>query len=186
MKHKFKYVCYDKKVLLDGCDRLSTFMKRLSKQSDEDHGMGWTSDEYKGMGFEAFVEVLIKASPVDKRINITNYRPHNIRMDGPDMGIDGFGLSHNGKHHTVQIKFRSNVVEDLTTQDMISNFVAKTTSHPEYHDADMTIFTTAKGLGFKISEKMYHNRVRTIGYEDLKNFVDGNKAFWDRFRNEIA
>jgi len=148
--------------------------------------MGWTVDDYKGMAFEAFVEVLIKASPVDKRINITNYRPHNNREDGQDMGIDGYGLSHNGNKHTIQAKFRSNITEDLTTKDMISNFVAKTTSNPEYRDADMTLFTTAKGLGFKISEKMYHNRVRTLGYQELSNMVDGNNAFWERFRNELA
>lgn len=186
MKHKFKHVCYDKKALLDGCSKIATFMRRLAKQSAENHGMGWTPDEYKGMGFEAFVEVLIKASPVDKRINITNYRPHCTRTDGPDMGIDGFGLSHNGNKHTVQVKFRSNVMEDLSTKDMISNFVAMTTSNPQYRDADMTIFTTAKGLGFKISEKMYHNRVRTLGYNEISSLVDGNNAFWERFRKEMA
>lgn len=186
MKHIFKHICYDKDALLDKVNTLSKFISKVEAQSHENHGMGWTSDEYKGFAFEAFVEVLIKASPVDKRINITNYRPHSNREDGQDMGIDGYGMSHNGNLHTVQVKYRSNVVTDLNTKDMISNFVAKTTSSPRYRDADMTLFTTARGLNYKVAEDMYHSRVRTLGYNELSNLVDKNTAFWERFRKELS
>jgi hypothetical protein len=186
MKHPFRYRCYDAKKLLDGCEKLSTFMSRVNKQAGEDRGMGWSADDYKGMAFEALVEVLITASPIDKRIGIKEYRPHNHKTDGQDMGIDGYGLSHNGNLHTVQIKYRSDVMSDLTTKDMISNFVATTTASPVYKEADMTLFTTAKGLGQKISESMYHNRVRTLGFTELKKLVDTNQAFWDYFREEMG
>ena len=186
MKHRFQYICYDKKKLLDGCNKLSTFITRVNKQAAEDHGMGWTPDEYKGMAFEALVEVLICASPIDKRINIKEYRPHSSKLDGQDMGIDGYGVSHNGNLHTIQIKFRSDVLSDLNTRDMISNFVAKTTSSPVYKDADMTLFTTAKGLGQKISENMYHDRVKTRGFKEIAKLVDANLAFWDLFRSEMG
>ena len=186
MKHSFQYVCYDAKKLLDGCNKLNTFMTRVNKQSQEDRGMGWTPDEYKGMAFEALIEVLVCSSPIDKRIGIKDYRPHNTKLDGPDFGIDGYGLRHNGNLHTVQIKFRSDVMSELTTRDMISNFVAKTTSSPVYKDADMTIFTTAKGLGQKIAEDMYHGRVRTLGFNEIKKLVDNNQAFWDLFRAEMG
>jgi hypothetical protein len=138
------------------------------------------------MGFEAFVEILVTASPIDKRIGIKDYRPHSNKLDGQDMGIDGYGLSHNDNLHTIQIKFRSDVMGDLSTRDMISNFVAKTTSSPTYKDADMTLFTTAKGLGQKIAEDMYHGRVRTLGFNELKKLVDNNQAFWDVFRREMG
>jgi hypothetical protein len=186
MKHRFQYVCYDAKALLEGCNKLSTFMNRINKQSKEDRGMGWSADEYKGFAFEAFVEVLVCASPVDKRIGIKEYRPASSKIDGPDMGIDGYGLSHDGKLHTIQVKFRSDVMSDLSTRDMISNFVAKTTSSPVYRDADMTIFTTAKGLGQKIADEMYHGRVRTLGFTELKKLVDDNQSFWDLFRKEMG
>jgi hypothetical protein len=101
------------------------------------------------------------------------------------MGIDGFGFSHNGNLHTIQIKFRNDVMSELNTKDMISNFVAKTTSSPVYKDADMTLFTTAKGLGQKIAEDMYHGRVRTLGHKELSKLIDGNQAFWDLFRTEM-
>ena len=185
MKHPFKYRCYNAGRLLADCNKLSTFMNRLNKQATEDHSMGWTADEYKGMGFEAFVEVLVTASPIDKRIGIKGYRPHSNKLDGQDMGIDGYGLSHNDNLHTIQVKFRSDVMSDLSTRDMISNFVANTTSSPKYKDADMTLFTTAKGLGQKIAEDMYHGRVRTLGFNELKKLVDDNQSFWDLFRDQM-
>jgi hypothetical protein len=186
MKHNFKNRCYDPAKLLSGCDKLSTFMNRVSKQAQEDRGMGWSADEYKGMAFEALIEVLICASPIDKRIGIKDYRPADSKIDGPDMGIDGYGLSHNGNLHTIQIKYRSDVMTDLTTKDMISNFVAKTTSSPKYQNADMTVFTTAKGLNQKVAEDMYHSRVRTLGYNDLSKLINSNLAFWEMFRSEMG
>lgn len=80
----------------------------------------------------------------------------------------------------------SNITEDLTTKDMISNFVANTVANPKFQHADMTVFTTAKGLNKKISDIMYHNRVRTFGYEELSKLLDNNDAFWDRYRSEIG
>lgn len=186
MKHRFRNICYDADRLLKDVSDLKSFMRNLERQAKEDHAMSWTADEYKGMAFEALIEVLISASPIDKRINITDYRPHDSRVDGRDMGIDGFGRSHNGNHHTVQIKYRIDPTAVLTTKDSISNFVAKTMSHPDYRDADMTIFTTAQDLHQIIAEDMYHGRVRTVGRRDLAKLVDNNPAFWNRFRSEMG
>lgn len=186
MKHRFRWTCYDAEELLSGVDKLSTFMNRINKQAEEEHHKGWSPDDYKGMGFEALVEVLIKNSPVDKRINIVDYRPHSSRLDGSDVGIDGYGNNHSGIPATVQIKFRSNIMEDLKTRDSISNFVATTTANPKFKDADMVIFTTAKDLNQFLAEKMYHDRVRTLGYYELTKLIDGNMSFWNRFRKEMG
>jgi hypothetical protein len=161
-------------------------MSRLVKQSDSDPD-SWEPETYRGDGFEAFVECLINASPIDKRINITNYRPWDSKADGPDMGVDGVGKSGNtNRDHAIQVKFRSNTEQTLTANyDHISNFVAKSESHfgP---DRDMTIFTTAKDLLSPINEGMYGNRVRTLGYRDLCKLVDTNRPFWDHFRQEMG
>jgi len=193
MQHRFRYLCYDAATLLDGCSKLSTFVRRVNKQSEEDHGMGWSPDEYKGFAFEAFVEVLVTSSPIDKRINIKNYRPAKSKVDGRDMGIDGYGESHNGNLHTVQAKFRSDCTADLTTKDGISNFVANTDSrhkcdpdYQKYAGVDMTVFTTAKDLNQIVKEEMYYGRVRVIGFNDLRKLVDGNDAFWDEFRRQMV
>ena len=184
--HRFRYIGYDHTTLLQGVNKLSTFMSRLDKQAQEDHGMGWTPDEYKGMAFEALAELLIKLSPVDKRINIVNYEPHSARKHGKDVGIDGYGESHNGNKHTIQIKARWNTEIELKTKDGISNFVATTTAHPDYKDADMTVITSAKDVNQFLREKMYHNRVRVIGHAELTQLLDGNSAFWDTFRSKYG
>jgi len=77
-------------------------------------------------------------------------------------------------------------MEDLKTKDSISNFVATTTSNPKYKDADMLILTTAKDLNQFLEEKMYHGRVRTLGYKELSSLLDGNNSFWNVFRAEMG
>lgn len=186
MKHRFRWTCYDPEALLKGVDTLSKFMNRVNKQSEEDHHKGWTADEYKGMAFEAMCEVFVKYSPIDMRVNVVDYRPHSSKLDGPDVGIDGYGITHNGRPVTIQCKFRSNIMEDLKTKDSISNFVATTTSNPKFKDADMLILTTAKDLNQFLEEKMYHGRVRTLGYKELSSLLDRNDAFWNTFRAEMG
>jgi len=186
MKHRFRYTCYDATALLSDVDKLSTFMRRVNKQAEEEHHKGWSPDDYKGMSFEGLIEVFIKYSQIDKRVGVVDYRPHSPKLDGPDVGIDGYGLTHDGRVVTVQIKFRSNIMEDLKTKDSISNFVATTTANPKFKDADMVLFTTAKDLNQFLDEKMYHGRVRTLGYKELSKMLDGNSAFWDRFRKEMG
>jgi hypothetical protein len=182
MKHDFKAICYDVDALLEGVETLAQFMRRLIKQSETKPDY-WPPMEYRGKGFEAFVEVLINASPIDKRIGIVGYVP--VLED--DMGVDGEGASFDGKPHTVQVKFRSNTTKQLTAnQDHISNFVAKSLSMHKGEDIDMTIFTTAKDLLEPVNQGMYHGQVRTLGVKELKRLVDKNPAFWSLFRKELT
>lgn len=188
MKHRFKNICPNAGELLNNVNKLSTFLGRIEKLCKDPLWIsnGWSADEYKGDALEAFVEVLINASPIDKRIGIIDYRPSSVKLDGPDMGIDGYGRSHNNTPHTVQVKYRSDFTKDLTANaDSISNFVANTTTHPVYKDADMTIFTTANALNRQVSENMYHDRIRVLGYNELRKLVDDNIPFWNIFRAEM-
>lgn len=188
MKHRFRNLCVDAPALLNDVNRLSVFMRRLNQQSaaQEGNGYGWTADEYKGDAFEALVEVLVCASSIDKRLNLKSYEPADRRKHGRDMGVDGYGASHNGNPHCVQIKYRSNTREDLTTRDGVSNFAAFVGLNPLYQGADLTVITTARGLNDTLSEQMYSNRIRTLGYRDLCKLVDDNQAFWDLFRTEMG
>jgi hypothetical protein len=160
-------------------------MTRLTKQSENDPDM-WDPILYRGDGFEAFVETLITLSPIDKRINIVDYTPWDTKKHGPDMGVDGLGISHDGVRHSVQIKFRANTQRELTAnEDHISNFVAKTLSMYQGQTVDMTLFTTAKSLKDIVNENMYHGQVRTLGYKELSKLVDNNIPFWKLFRAEF-
>jgi hypothetical protein len=185
MKHRFKDTCLEPAKLLDGCYKLSTFMGRLNKMSvaQQGNGYGWTADEFKGDGFEALVEVMINCMQGDKRIGIRNYAP----WEGKDMGIDGVGVTNevNPRPVTVQIKYRSNVKEELTTADGISNFVAMSTTHDDYKDAVMVYFTTAKGINRNILEQMYNDKPVVFNHANIKKFIDNNAFFWDTFRTEM-
>jgi hypothetical protein len=153
-------------------------------ESQQGNGYGWTSDEFKGDGFEALIEVMINCMQGDKRIGIRNYAP----WQGKDMGIDGVGSSNEPKIRpvTVQIKYRSNVTEELTTADGISNFVAMSATHDAYKDAHMVYFTTAKGINQTILEQMYNNKPKVFAHKDIKRLIDNNAYFWDTFRSEMS
>ena len=188
MKHRFNDTCsnIDKHTLLDNCYTLNDFMKRLVKLSDKNKD-DWDPMTYRGDGLEALVEVLINSSPIDKRINITNYLPWDSAIHGDDMGVDGVGVSHDGKPHTVQVKFRSDTQHTLTAnEDHVGNFVAKSSSMHQGQVIDMTIFTTASGLSDRVNEGMFHNGVRTVGYDHIKKMIDHNEAFWIIFRSEMG
>lgn len=180
IKHPFKSICYDVNELLDGCATLNKFMRRLEKQANK-YPARFDYNKYVGFGFEAFIECLIKLSPIDKRINIINYKP----VTKGDMGVDGFGVGHDGKTHTVQCKYRSNVTTWLTAnEDHVSNFHSH--SHAKYKASHMTIFTTARGLNQVVAEQMFNNEVRTHGYEELKKLVDDNLSFWAEFKSALT
>jgi len=186
MKHRFKNTCYDPVALLNGCTKLSTFMKRITTQSLQQPDM-WEPETYRGDGFEALVEVLINCSPIDKRINIIDYCPWDSLVDGPDMGVDGVGKSHDSTNHTVQIKFRNDVKYQLTAnEDHISNFVAKSMCMYYMQPVNMTLFTTALELRQDILNDMYHNKIQVLGYAQLAQLVDMNIPFWELFLKELT
>jgi len=179
MIHHFPKICYNADELLNDCNKVSTFIKRLRKQADSNPDY-FEPHSYFGDGFEALVETLIKNSPIDPRIYIRDYRP----ITENDMGVDGFGYGPDGEIHTVQVKARSNPDGVLTAnRDHISNFVAH--SQMKYKATHMTIFTTAKDLHEEINEQMYMGSVRTIGYNDLRKLLDKNENFWRIFRDEV-
>ena len=186
MEHRFKDTCLDSNKLLDGCYKLSTFMNRLNKMANEQvgNGYGWTADEFKGDGFEALIEVLINAMSTDKRIGIRNYLPNTER----DMGIDGRGITNevNSRPVTVQVKYRSDVTSELTTQDGISNFIANTTLDDDLKNAHMVFFTTAKGINRSVLTEMYFDKPKVFGFNDIRKLIDNNPAFWDAFRAEMS
>jgi hypothetical protein len=185
MKHRFKHICYNVNDLLIGCTTLKEFIKRADKQSKL-HPENWDSETYKGDALEALVEVLINSSPIDKRINITNYSPWNTDTQGKDRGIDGTGLSHDEKPHTVQIKSRTNTTGYLeANNDKLSNFVAMSCTLYMGKEVDMTIFTTAEGVVNHTLEEMYSDKVRVIGYKEMAKLIDNNLAFWKTFYNEM-
>jgi hypothetical protein len=177
LEHHFTNTCYDIDELLNGVNKMSTFLKRLDTQSQKNPNM-WDPDKYKGDGFEAFVEALIKLSPADKRINIQNYHPTTV----DEKGVDGIGesLDTPGGWHTVQAKYRRDTQRYITEgKDHIAMFPAY--SFAKYKPTYMTLFTSAKGLHPNLEG--FEGTVNVIGYEQLRKFVDNNTGFWANFYN---
>lgn len=181
LNHFFKLNCHDLKGLLKDCNKLSAYCSRLEKQSLLFPNR-YDPNKYKGDGFELFCEALIKFSPIDNRIGITNYRV----VEGQDIGVDGFGIGMNGFPITVQCKYRT-INDSLLTanQDHLSNFTSASVLHYEVRKEDtknMLILTTAKGLHHFTDAEMFKNKVRCLGFKQLRSLVDKNNLFWDLFR----
>lgn len=179
--HKFIDRAHNLPELLIDCNKLSTYCNRLEKQSVL-YPDRYDPDKYKGDGFELFVEALIKLSPIDNRIGITEYR---VTDKDIDTGIDGYGIGINGKFATVQVKFRSNNTKLLTANnDHLSNFVMSSLFEGVDKDTktNMLIVTTAEGLHYFTDNEMFLNSVRCIGYRQLRELVDNNIPFWNMFR----
>ncbi|MFV2013887.1 MAG: hypothetical protein ACC656_00525, partial [Candidatus Heimdallarchaeota archaeon] len=73
LEHHFLNTCHDIDGLLRDVKKINTFITRLINQSTL-YPNRYTPDDYKGDGFEFFVEALIKLSPIDNRIGITKYQ----------------------------------------------------------------------------------------------------------------
>jgi len=181
LQHPFLTRCYNLTELLTNCHLLSTFCGRLEKQSKLFPDR-IRPDKYKGDGFELLIEALLKLSPVDNRLGIFNYQPADERSD---KGIDGRGLGIDGKLATIQIKYRSNHDQLLTTNnDHLSNFVMSSLFEGVEKDSckNMLIITTAKGLHHFTDKEMFESKVRCIGQDDLRHLIDNNLNFWNAFR----
>ena len=171
IEHNFLTNSHDINNLITGVKKLSTFVNRLENQSilfpDR-----YDPLKYKGDGLELFVEVLLKLSPIDNRLGISEYKIE----DGLDTGVDGYGIGIDGKPATVQVKFRANNQTLLTAnKDHLSNFVM--TSLMKYNvdkttKTNMLIITTADGLHYFTDHQMFQKQVRCIGYKELRELVD--------------
>ena len=185
LEHGFLKKCHNLSELLEDCHKMSTFMRKLERQA-ELFPNRYKPENYKGDGFELFAEALIKLSPADGRIAISDYSPGDP-LD--DRGVDGWGIGMNGKRASVQVKYRGDSRVVLTANgDHLSNFVM--TSVMEGVDIadrhNMLIITTADGLHHYTDNEMFKNKVRCLGMKDLRSLVDNNHLFWNAFRKLVG
>ena len=184
LEHHFVRTCHDIDGLLKDVNKLSTFLSRLSRQSQL-YPNRYNPDNYKGDGLELFTEALIKLSPVDNRIGIGNYKVES----GQDTGVDGYGIGIDGHPATVQVKFRSDNEQHLTANaDHLSNFAFASQNRygvPIESTKNMLIITTAAGLNYYTDGVMLLNKVRIIDRETLRELVDNNVLFWNNFRQLV-
>ena len=162
-------------------------MNKLNEQSLLDE-VRYDSNKYKGDGFEFFIELFLHLFKVDNRIGIFNYEP----IQTNDNGVDGIGLNIKGDKCVVQIKYRSNTEYLSSNKDNLSNlFSDGMLNHNVIYDVNNEknyrhfIFTTAKGLHFYTEQEMFKNRLKCFGYNEIKQLIDNNFAFWEESRKII-
>lgn len=185
LEHNFINRCHDINKLLEDTYKLATFTRKLEQQSSL-YPDRYDPDKYKGDGLELFAEALIKLSPIDNRIGIGDYHPVE---ESEDTGVDGYGIGIDGNVATVQVKFRGRNDSYLTAnEDHLSNFT--TSSIFKYKvksdtTTNLLVITTAKGLHHFTDNEMFLNQVRCLGYNELREMVDNNNLFWNKFRSLI-
>ena len=120
ISHGFGLRAHNLNALFDKTNKLSTFMGKLEKQSLVDTDR-YSSNDYKGDGFEFLVEILLKSHAYDNRLGITSYEP----VQSDDNGVDGVGVNLAGEKCVVQVKYRSNSKTVLTANtDHLSNMIS--------------------------------------------------------------
>ena len=155
LEHPFKDKCLNINELLDNCTTIDRFVintemqaKDLEKKLGSELGPD-AANKYRGDSLECFVEYWIKSGIKSNLLNIQDY---NIITEG-DTGVDGRGISVlNQRIKTVQVKFRSNPMEELTAnKDHLTNFgyASIVRYGVKISDNDnMLIITTGKGLHY--------------------------------------
>jgi hypothetical protein len=186
IQHGFGKRAHDIVELFKDTNKIATFMRKLENQGKLDPDR-YDRDKYVGDGFEFLVEIIIKTSQYDNRINISGYEP----VQSDDNGVDGVGFNSRREKCAVQVKYRSNTMATLTAnEDHLSNFIADAmfkfkivapednTKIPRHY-----VFTTAKGLNFYTDNDVFKGFVKCYGIDDLKSLFDNNYHFWDLCRN---
>jgi len=150
----------------------------------------YTYEKMLGDLFEIFAELFFKTTQSDNRIGISNYEPVH---SSEDFGVDGVGIGFNGKPCTIQVKFRTNPMEELTIKDL-KNFQG--ISYRKYSvdvddDNNLIIFTNCQGLHWNTESNVLLNSTLTFGNfgdnndRSLKALLDNNIPFWNNIKSLI-
>lgn len=186
--HNFITKAHSLPRLFEGVDKMSQLMRRIEREAVLDT-LRYKADNYKGDAFEFFVELFLALHPTDNRIGVYNYKP----IQENDNGVDGVGVNILNEKCVVQVKYRTNVKIELTTnRDSLGNLIVDgKLSHGVDPDMDNPknfrhfVFTTATGLNFYTDQEMFKSKVRCFGYNDFRSLLDNNIIFWNKAREVI-
>lgn len=166
---------------VDTLSKLSSNIIKYSKGFDK---LAYKdADKLKGDLFEIFSEAFFHILGADNRIGIDDYQPINI----DDYGVDAKAIGMDLKPATIQVKFRSDATSELTQED-IKQFAFQSLVNFEVEKetkTNMIVFTNAKGLHWVTEQRVFAGRVRTLGYDEISNLVNGNSVFWKKVNRLI-
>jgi hypothetical protein len=188
LEHNFKTKAHSLTRLFEGVTKMSQFMRKIESEAILDT-LRYDAEKYKGDAFEFFVELFLTLHPTDNRVGVYNYKPNQEN----DNGVDGIGVNLRNEKSVVQVKYRSNVLIELSSnKDSLANLI---TDGMMTHNvvADMEnpknfrhfVFTTATGLNFYTDQEMFKSKVKCFGYNDFRSLLDNNLIFWNKVREII-
>ncbi|MFW6246829.1 MAG: hypothetical protein ACOC22_01490 [bacterium] len=188
LQHNFQTKAHSLMGLFYKVNKMSALMRNIETEALKDP-IRYEANLYAGDAFEFFVELFLQLHPCDNRVGVYEYVP----VQEFDNGVDGIGVNIQKQKCVVQIKFRTNVLSQLTaTQDHLANMFSDgmlahnvISDNKNAHIYRHFVFTTADGLHFYTDQEMFKNKVRCFGFQDFRNLLDNNTIFWDKCR-EIA
>lgn len=156
----------------DMIDFVNNLPKSGNKEEDKDQ-----CNKFKGDMFEVFIEIFCNIFKSDEGLGISDYTPILIN---DDYGMDATGININGHQSAIQVKYRSNPLDEITWGDL-----AKTQGHAialgnrdiVNFDHTLFLFTTGKQANVH-AKKMLGNRLVTINRGVISTKVRKNKSFW--------
>ena len=188
LQHNFKTKCKSLPELFEGVNKMSQLVYRIEKLSQKDP-LNYDPDKYKGDAFEFFVELFLMLHPCDNRVGVYNYLPTQEN----DNGVDGIGVNIRDEKCVVQIKYRGNSTDVLTTNEahltnMINSGMADygvVYDIPNKKNFRHFIFTTSSGLHHYTDNEVFKNRVKCFSFKHFKSMLDNNKIFWNSAREIV-
>ena len=189
LEHNFKTKAHSLPRLFEGVTKMSQLMRKIETESQIDP-LRYDPDKYKGDAFEFFVELFLALHPTDNRVGVYNYKPNQTN----DNGVDGIGMNIKNEKCVVQIKYRTDVTTELSTnKDYLGNLITDgMLSHGVITDMSDDknfrhfVFTTAMRLNFYTDQEVFKLKVRCFGYNDFRSLLDGNIIFWNKVREIIS
>lgn len=178
LNHHFTNTCYDIDELFDNGNirNLGQFMRRLNKQAEK-YPERFSSEDYKGDGFECLVEAIVKLNPVNPRLNLTQY---NVTPPGTP-GVDALAKTLDLKRKVgVQAKYDSTTQKTLSNTNTPNLAMFPSTSLLRFKCDALVLFTTGKGLNEQLNNEAWDGQVITFGIKDIKKFTN-NITFWRSF-----
>lgn len=188
LEHNFKTKAHSLPRLFEGVTEMSQLIRKIETESQIDP-LRYDPDKYKGDAFEFFVELFLALHPTDNRVGVYNYKPNQIN----DNGVDGIGQNIKNEKCVVQIKYRSDVKVELTSnEDRLGNLSNDAQFHGVIFDMSDSknfrhfVFTTANGLHNYTKNEFFRGKVKCFSYNDFRSMLDNNLIFWDKVREIIA
>lgn len=132
--------------------------------------------EITGGIFEAFYLIFNYIFQKDPEIGLTHYQ---ATTSSNDFGVDGIGVNANGIKCAVQIKFRTNVSDSITYEDICKTFTSGQIDFDIDTNKDNSVWLVTTGTPNYITTSKLGKRLKVIDRKMIGRKIDNNDSFWE-------